>query len=178
MSGRIRKANRYVQRAMRQAAWAASHTKQTYLSAFYRRMAIRKGATKAIVALAHHMLVVIYQVLSRGEEYVEMGGDPYDRRNQPKTVARLLKRLQSLGYEVAIQPAVRLPQPESAPTALGSDLAWHSLEAAAVPNPPGFERKRRGRPCKCAERGIICRHGATGGSSSLPQEPFTAGEFS
>jgi hypothetical protein len=141
-------------------------------------MAIRKGARKAIVALAHHMPVVIYQVFSRSrsEEYVEMGGDYYDRRNQPKTVARLLKRLQSLGYEVAIQPAVRLPQPESAPTALGSDLASHSLEAAAAPNPRVVERKRRGRPCKCAERGIICRHGATGGSNSLPQQPFTAGE--
>ena len=49
MSGRTRKANGYVQRAMCQAAWAASHTKNTYLSAFYRRIAIRKGAPKAVM---------------------------------------------------------------------------------------------------------------------------------
>ena len=52
MSGRTRKANRYVKQAMCQAAWAASHTKDTYLSAFYRRMTIRRGAPKAIVAIA------------------------------------------------------------------------------------------------------------------------------
>ena len=43
MSGRTRKANRYLKRAMCQAAWAASHTKNSYLSAFYRRMSVRKG---------------------------------------------------------------------------------------------------------------------------------------
>jgi hypothetical protein len=47
MSGRTRKANRYVKRAMCQAAWAASHSKNTYLSAFYRRMAIKKGSTQS-----------------------------------------------------------------------------------------------------------------------------------
>jgi hypothetical protein len=52
MSGRTRKASRYVKRAMCQAVWAASHTKDTYLSAFYRRMRLRKGAPKAVMALA------------------------------------------------------------------------------------------------------------------------------
>src|SRR5207247_1495266 len=89
MSGRTRKANRYVKRAMCQAAWAASHTKNTYLTAFYRRMAIRKGAPKAVMALAHHMLVVVHQVLSSQEEYVEYGADYYDQRDKSKTVSRL-----------------------------------------------------------------------------------------
>ena len=94
-SGRTRKANRYVKRAMCQAAWAASHTKNTYRSAFYRRMSIRKGAPKAVIALAHHMITVVHQVLSRKEEYVELGGDYYDQRNKPKTAARLMARLES-----------------------------------------------------------------------------------
>ena len=51
----MRKSNRYVKRSMCQAAWAASHTKNTYLAAFYRRMCVRKGAPKAVMALAHHM---------------------------------------------------------------------------------------------------------------------------
>jgi hypothetical protein len=102
-SGRTRKANRYVKRAMCQAAWAASPTKNTYLSAFYRRMSIRKGAPKAVIALAHHMITVVHQVLSRKEEYVELGGDYYDQRNKPKTAARLMARLEKLGYQVEVK---------------------------------------------------------------------------
>src|SRR5207249_8645200 len=55
MSGRTRKANRYVKRAMCQAAWAASHTKNTYLAAFYRRMAIRKGDRKSTRLNSSHV---------------------------------------------------------------------------------------------------------------------------
>lgn len=164
MSGRVRKANRYVKRALCQAAWAASHTKDTYLSAFYRRMCIgkAKGAAKAVMALAHHLIVIVYQILSRGEEYVEMGGDYYDRQNKPKVVARLVKRLRQLGYHVAIEeaapPAVQL-QPESAedPNLLSS--AGVSL------------KRRRGRPCKCVERGIICRHQNTAELKQLIPQP-------
>ena len=82
-------------------------------------MAIRKGATKAIVALAHHMLVVIYQVLSRSEEYVDMGGDYYDRRNQPKTVARLLKLSPESGLRGGDPTGC-----ETAPTRIGADGTW------------------------------------------------------
>ena len=169
MSGRIRKANRYVQRAMCQAAWAASHTKQTYLSAFYRRMAIRKGATKAIVALAHHMLVVIYQVLSRGEEYVEMGGDYYEQRNKPKVVERLVMRLTKLGYWVDLRPA-ELPEPLESATV-----------AASPPEPNGATinpKRRRGRPCKCVARGIPCKHGTTVQVNSLIPQPSSPERFS
>ena len=55
-SGRVRKANRYVKRALCQAAWAASYTRETYLPAFFRRMSVRKGAPKAVMALAHHIV--------------------------------------------------------------------------------------------------------------------------
>jgi hypothetical protein len=64
MSGRTRQANPYIQRAMCPAAWAASHTQQTYRAAFYRRMSIRQGAPQAVMALAHHLLTVVYQVLA------------------------------------------------------------------------------------------------------------------
>jgi transposase len=104
MSGRTRKANRYVRRAMCQAAWAAAHTKNTFLSAFYRRMQVRKGPQKAVMSLAHHMILVVYNVLKRGEEYVEMGGDFYDRRNKPKAVSRMVSRLMKLGYQVTLTP--------------------------------------------------------------------------
>ena len=83
---------------MGQSAWAASHTKSTYLSAFYRRMSVRLGAPKAVMALAHPMILVVYNILSCGEDYVELGGDYYDRRNKPQVVSRLMARLTRLGY--------------------------------------------------------------------------------
>ena len=70
-------------------------------------MAIRKGAPKAVMALAHHLIVVVHQVLSRKEEYVEFGGDSCDRRNRSKTVA-LVERLKKLGFEVDLK---RLAEP-------------------------------------------------------------------
>jgi hypothetical protein len=154
MSGRTRKANRYVKRAMCQAAWAASHTKNTYLSAFYRRMAIRKGAPKAVMALAHHMITVVHQVLSRREEYVEFGGNYYDQRNKPRTVARLVARLAKLGYDVDLKPqhaAVAEPVAEAAP--VEGESAGEALRQE-----PQSPKPRRGRPCKCIARGIICKH--------------------
>jgi len=60
------------------------------LSSFYRRIQIRKGPRRANIALAHHLITVVYNVLARREEYVELGGDYYDRRNKPKAVSRLV----------------------------------------------------------------------------------------
>jgi transposase len=148
MSGRTRKANRYVKRAFCQAAWAASHTKDTFLSAFYRRLCVRKGSPKAVMALAHHLITVVYHVLSRGEVYTELGGDYYDRRNKPKVVARLLQRLSRLGYYAELTPIAPAPPVSDIPAPATNE------GAQSQPTP----KRRRGRPCKCAERGIICRH--------------------
>ena len=155
-SGRARKANRYVKRALCQAAWAAAHTKNTYLAAFYRRK-LHKGAPKAVMALAHHLIVIVYQVLSRGEEYVEMGGDYYDRQNKPKVVARLVKRLTQLGYWVQLQEVPELPESENTPTT--------ELAQPATRTP----KRKRGRPCKCDERGIICQHQTSERVNSLKE---------
>jgi hypothetical protein len=89
-----------------------------------RRMYVRKGGPKAVMALAYHMMGVVYQILSRGKEYVKMGGDSYDRQNKPKVVAKLVKRLLRLGYYVQLQEA-ELP-PEEPEAKLGRP------EAAAV----------------------------------------------
>jgi transposase len=188
MSGRTRKSNRYIKRVMCQAAWAASHTKKTYLWAFYRRMSIRKGAPKAAIALAHHMLTVVYQVLSRGEEYVEMGGDYYDQRNKPKTVARLVERLARLGYDVRLKPIPAEPTPaepsdESTPpldTSLSATAPVAQAEFAPTPAAEAAVTgpRRRGRPCKCGERGIICKHRGARQVISLIQQPSSPGRFS
>jgi transposase len=178
MSGRTRKANRYVKRGMGEAAWAASHTNNTYLSAFYRRMQVRKGAPKALMALAHHMITVVYNVLARGEEYVELGGDYYDQRNKPKVVSRLVSRLIRLGYYVDLKP-VEPPPVSIPPEATGASTAPETADGsitepagpASVPDSPAVSRNKwEGRPCKCAGRGVICKHGTDVKVKSLIQE--------
>jgi hypothetical protein len=160
----------YVKRAMCQAAWAASHTKGTYLSAFYRRMSIRKGGPKAVMALAHHMLVVVHQVLSRREEYVEFGGDYYDQRNKPRTVARLVRRLQKLGYQVDLQAVADAAADDSravAPEPESRNGEVSASDPRAVP-----PKRGPGRPCKCSERRIVCKHRtATKVNLLIPESP-------
>jgi transposase len=150
LSGRTRKANSYLRRDLCQAAWAASHTKGTYLAALYRRLRVRCGHTKAIFAVAHHILIVAYQMLRNGEDYREKGEDYFDRRNKPKAVMHLVGRLAHLGYEVTLRPTT--------PLGLATDVP------AAEPTPP---HRRRGRPCKCSSRGIACKH------KSGPKPPST-----
>ncbi len=159
MSGRTRKANCYVKRALCQAAWAASHTKNNYRAAFYRRLCVRKGAPKAVMALAHHRVAIVYHILAHQTQYVELGADYYDQRNKPRVVNRLLKRLQNLGFEVTLQPSTPvLIEPSSSDAS--ACLPGSDLPALDAPSAPLLLRKRkRGRPCKCAERGITCKHG-------------------
>jgi transposase len=164
MSGRTRKANRYVKRAFCQAAWAASHTKDTFLSAFYRRLCVRKGSPKAVMALAHHLITVVYHVLSRGEVYAELGGDYYDSRNKPKVVARLVQRLSRLGYYAELTPI--------GPATSGSDTPASDTQAAQTPL---SAKRKRGRPCKCAERGFICRHTTSQQVNLLIPDPTSPG---
>ena len=78
-SGRTTKGNRWLRQALVQAAWAASHTKGTYLSAQYHRLAARRGKKRAMVAVGHTLLVIVYHVLKRQTTYVELGADFLDR---------------------------------------------------------------------------------------------------
>lgn len=102
-SGKTRKGNPYLRTALVQGAWAASHTKNTYLSAQYHRLVKRLGKKKALIAVAHSMLVIIYHMLSRNERFHELGGDYFDRRNQQVLRHHLVHRLESLGLKVTVE---------------------------------------------------------------------------
>ena len=106
-SGKTRKGNRALGVALNQAAHGASHTKGTYLSAQYHRLAGRRGKKRAIMAVAHSILVIAYHLIKRQEPYRELGGDYFDQRRPEATAKRLVKRLEQLGYSVSIeqQPA-------------------------------------------------------------------------
>ena len=178
MSGRTRKANCYIKRALCQAAWAASHTKDNYLAAFYRRMCIRKGAPKAVMALAHHMMTVVYHILAHQTEYVELGADYYDQRNKPRVVNRLLKRLQDLGFKVTLQASspILIEPPAADPSVHLLESDGPSLDGPL--SAPPLQKRRRGRPCKCAERGIICKHATAADLNSLIPQSSATQEFS
>jgi transposase len=103
-SGHTTKGNRWLKRILVQAAWAASHTKGTYLAAQYHRLAKRRGRKRALVALGHTLLVIIYHVLKRGTTYAELGPDFLDRLEPERLTRQLVKRLQSLGHKVTLEP--------------------------------------------------------------------------
>ena len=88
-----------------QVAWAAPHTRDTYLSALYRRLAARRGKKRAILAVAHSILVMAYFMSSLKQDYVELGGDYFESLNPNSLRRYLVRRLEHLGYEVALQPA-------------------------------------------------------------------------
>jgi transposase len=103
--GTTNRANRWLRRALVQAAWAASHTKNTYLAAQFRRLASRRGRKRALVAVAHSILVSVYHVLSRGTEYRDLGANHYETLNPERLTRNLVKRLEALGHRVTLQPA-------------------------------------------------------------------------
>jgi transposase len=104
-SSRIRKGNKHLKSALVQAAHAAGRRKDHYLGAQYRRLAARRGKKRAAVAVAHSILVIAYHMIKRGTEYVELGGDYFDKRNRQQVQRRLVKRLEQLGFKVSLEPA-------------------------------------------------------------------------
>jgi transposase len=102
-SGRTTKGSRWLRQVLVQAAWAASHTKATYLRAQYYRLARRRGRKRALLAVAHSLLGIIYHVLRRGTTYQELGADDFERQDEDRLVRHLVKRLESLGHKVTLQ---------------------------------------------------------------------------
>jgi transposase len=102
-SGKTRKGSCYLRAALTQAAWAASHQKGTYLAAQYRRLVKRLGKKKALVAVGHSILVIIYHVLKNHASYEELGGDYFDRQQVEQQRARLIRRLEALGLKVTVE---------------------------------------------------------------------------
>jgi transposase len=103
-SGKTTKGNRWLRATLVQVAWAASHTKGTYLSAQYRRLAGRRGKKRALVALGHTILVIIYHLLKDQTTYRELGPDYFDRLDTERLTRTLVRRLERLGHRVTLQP--------------------------------------------------------------------------
>lgn len=103
-STKTRPGNPYLKGALGIAAMSAARSHDTYLAAKYRRIASRRGPIKAIVALEHAMLIAIWNMLTNGAFYDDLGGDFYARRNPDKTKQRALNQLKQMGYDVTLRP--------------------------------------------------------------------------
>lgn len=104
LSGKTRKGSPYLRQLLVEAANAAARTKNTYLSAHYHRIAVRRGRKRALIAVGHTILVIIYHILSQQKSYEDLGSNYFDERDRQHTEKRLVRRLEKLGYQVQLQP--------------------------------------------------------------------------
>jgi transposase len=107
-SGRTPKGNSALNTTMVVAAWAAVRTKDTFLNARYHRLAGRRGKKRALVAVAHSMLVSVWHMLTYQQPYQELGGDYFDHRRKEAKVSYLIRRLEKLtggSVSIELQPA-------------------------------------------------------------------------
>jgi transposase len=104
LSGRVRQGNQSLRRVLVQAAHAAARTRGTYLSSLFHRLAGRRGKKRALLAVAHSILVSAYHMLVRKQSYNELGHDYLDQRKPEATAKRLVNRLEGLGFAVTLQP--------------------------------------------------------------------------
>jgi len=107
-SGRTTKGNKPLSGAMVQGAWSASRTKGTFFKARYHRLAARRGKKRAIVAVAHSMLVSAWHMLTFQQPYQELGSDYFDERKKESKVSYLVRRLEKLtgsSVSIELQPA-------------------------------------------------------------------------
>ncbi|MDE2136770.1 MAG: IS110 family transposase [Gammaproteobacteria bacterium] len=103
-STRTRKGSPWLKTALVTAAWAAVRAKNTYLQAQFLRLRARRGAKKAILAVAASMLTAIWHMLKNGVEYRDLGADHFSRRDRSKAILRLMRRLNDLGCDVQLTP--------------------------------------------------------------------------
>jgi len=105
-SGSTGDGNRWLRTSLVEAAWAATRKADSYFAALYRRIAARRGKKRAIVAVAHALLTVIYHMLRDGTVYHDLGPGHFDRLDRDAIVRRSIRRLERLGLRVTIeQPA-------------------------------------------------------------------------
>lgn len=105
-SGKTRKGNKTLKSTLVQCAQSAVKRKNTFYRAQYERLAMKRGKKRAILAVAHSILISIYYMLKENEEYEELGVNYYNTFNVEKKAKAYLKKLMDLGYQVQINAQV------------------------------------------------------------------------
>lgn len=102
MSTRIRKGNKHVKSVLVECARSAIRNKKSYFYSRYQRIAARRGGKRALIAVAHSMLIAVYHILKELQPYKELGYDYYDTWNHEKIIQRNIRSLERLGVNVVI----------------------------------------------------------------------------
>jgi transposase len=103
--GKIRKGNSWLKSTLVQSARGAVRSKKNYLAAQYHKLVGRRGDKRAIVAVAHSILIIIYSMLKNGTQYQDLGALYFDQRDKAHVLSRYVKRIEALGYKVGLQVA-------------------------------------------------------------------------
>ena len=104
-SGYTGRGNPWLGAVLTEVAQAAARTRDTYLSARYRRIAARRGRKRAVTAISRTVLKIIYHMLKDGSDYRDLGADYFDQRDKGYTLLRNVRRIERLGYEVTLKAA-------------------------------------------------------------------------
>jgi transposase len=108
-SGKSTGGNQFLKSALTEAAWAASHAKQTYLHAQYHRLVARRGKKRALLAVAHSILVITYHLLKERTPYRDLGAHYFDERKQATVLNQLVRRIKNLGFDVELSQVDAVP---------------------------------------------------------------------
>jgi transposase len=104
LGSKTREGNTWLRGILGEVAWAISHKNDNYLSAQYHRLARRRGKLKAVVAVAHSVLVIAYHVLKEQQPYQDLGADYFDKLDATRLQRHHVHRLEALGFEVTLKP--------------------------------------------------------------------------
>src|SRR5258708_15062432 len=111
LAASITEGDRWLRGTLGEVAWAIVHTKDNYLEAQYHRLVRRRGKYKAIVAVMHSVLVVVYHVLRDQQPYRDLGGDYFDRLDTPRIERHHVRRLERPGHTVTPPPPSQRGRP-------------------------------------------------------------------
>jgi transposase len=104
VSGKTRRGNAWLKAVLCEVAWANARSQTSSIGAQFPRLSRRRGVYKALVAVAHTLLVIIYHVLKTKQPYHELGPDYFDRLEQTQLERHHVRRLEQLGSEVTLSP--------------------------------------------------------------------------
>ena len=104
-SGKTRKGNKTLKVILTQCAQAAVKRKDTFFYAQYQRISMRRGKKRAILAVAHSILIAIYYMIKEDKEFINLSSDFYNKFNKEKKANAYIKKLKELGYDVQLDIA-------------------------------------------------------------------------
>jgi len=104
LGGRTTNGNVWLRAMLGEVAWSIARCKGTYLHAQYHRLARRRGKYRAILAVAHSVVVIIYHMLRDRRPYADLGPDYFARLDTARTQQHHVRRLEQLGYTVTLSP--------------------------------------------------------------------------